>query len=255
MLQAQRRILAALRNMTFFSIVELNRAIGEATEQLNRKPMALINKSRHDLFMELERPALRPLPAERFVIASWKKAKVHIDYHVPVEKTYYSVPYTLIGQTVDIRYTSSVVEIYHHNKRVASHVKCTKPGAFVTDNLHMPYEHRRYLEWTPARIKLWGEKIGPHTKELMDQIMEHREHPEHGFRSCLGIIRLSKTYTPERVENACRRALELQAYNYKSVKSLLERNLEGLMPRESKTIVPLHDNIRGKSYYQEVTHD
>jgi transposase len=254
-LQAQRRILAALRNMTFFSLTELNKAIYEATEKLNRRPMTLINKSRYDLFTEIEKPVLRPLPSERFVIASWKKAKVHIDYHVPVEKTYYSVPYTLIGQIVDIRYTSSVVEIYHHNKRVASHMKITKPGAFVTENLHMPHEHRRYLEWTPARIKLWGEKIGPHTRELMDQIMEHKDHPEHGFRSCLGIIRLSKTYTPERVENACKRALELQAYNYKSVKSLLERNLENLTSTESKTIVPLHANIRGKSYYREVTHD
>jgi transposase len=254
-LQAQRRILAALRNMTFFSLTELNKAIYEATEKLNRRPMTLINKSRYDLFTEIEKPVLRPLPSERFVIASWKKAKVHIDYHVPVEKTYYSVPYTLIGQIVDIRYTSSVVEIYHHNKRVASHMKITKPGAFVTENLHMPHEHRRYLEWTPARIKLWGEKIGPHTRELMDQIMEHKDHPEHGFRGCLGIIRLSKTYSPERVENACKRALELQAYNYKSVKSLLERSLENLTPTENKNIVSLHANIRGKSYYREVTRD
>lgn len=254
-LQAQRRILAAIRNRTLFSLAELNKAIYEEMEKLNRKPMALTNKSRYDLFVELEKPALRPLPSERFVIASWKKAKVHIDYHVPVEKTYYSVPYTLIGQIVDIRHTSSVVEIYHHNKRVASHIKGNKPGAFVTDNLHMPHEHRRYLEWTPERIKLWGEKIGPHTRELMDQIMEHKNHPEHGFRSCLGIIRLSKTYTSERVEHACKRALELQAYNYKSVKSLLEKNLENLASTESKTVVPLHANIRGKSYYQEVAHD
>lgn len=254
-LQAQRRILAALRNRTFFSLAELNKAIGEETERLNRRPMALINKSRYDLFVEIEKAALRPLPPERFVIASWKKAKVHIDYHVAVEKTYYSVPYTLIGQTVDIRYTASVVEIYHHNKRVASHMKVNRPGAFVTENLHMPHEHRQYLQWTPERIKLWGEKIGPFTKELMDQIMEHRDHPEHGFRGCLGIVRLSKTYTPERVENACKRALELEAYNYRSVKSLLERNLENLTPAEKKNIVPLHANIRGKDYYREVTHD
>ena len=134
-------------------------------------------------------------------------------------------------------------------------MRITTPGAFVTENLHMPHEHRQYLEWTPKRIKLWGEKIGPHTKELMDQIMEHRDHPEHGFRGCLGIIRLSKTYSPERVENACKRALELEAYNYRSVKSLLERNLENLSSAERKNIVPLHANIRGGSYYREATHD
>jgi transposase len=254
-LQAQRRILASIRNRTFFSLAELNTAISEEMEKLNRRPMAFIDKSRSDLFMEIEKPSLRPLPSERFVIASWKTAKVHIDYHVAVEKTYYSVPYTLIGQTVDIRYTSSVVEIYRRGKRVASHMRMNKPGTFVTENLHMPHEHRQYLEWTPQRIKVWGEKIGPFTKQLMDQIMEHRDHPEHGFRGCLGIIRLSKTYSPERVEKACKRALELQAYNYRSVKSLLERNLENLTPAERKNIVPLHANIRGKDYYREVTRD
>ena len=130
-LQAQRRILAVLRNRTFFSLTELNKAINEETEKLNLRPMAVINKSRYDLFMETEKAALKPLPSERFVIASWKTAKVHIDYHVAVEKTYYSVPYTLIGQSVDIRYTSSVVEIYHKNKRMASHMRINKPGAFV----------------------------------------------------------------------------------------------------------------------------
>ena len=112
--------------------------------------MAAINKSRHDLFIEIEKPLLKPLPEERFVIASWTKAKVHIDYHVKVEKIYYSVPYTLIGETVDIRYTGDVVEIYHKGKRVASHIKTNKSGTFVTQNLHMPTEHRQYLEWTPV---------------------------------------------------------------------------------------------------------
>jgi len=255
-LQAQRRIIAALRNRTFFSLIELNEAIAEETKKLNERPMAVMNKSRYDLFVEIEKPVLKPLPSERFVIASWAKARVHIDYHVKAEKTYYSVPYTFIGETVDIRHTSAVVEIYHNGKRVASHIKVDKPGAFVTENLHMPHEHRQYLEWTPQRIKVWGQKIGPHTKTLMEEIMNHRVHPEQGFRSCLGIIRLSKTYSPERVENACKRALELQAYNYKSVKSLLQTGLESSpIHVENKKIVPLHDNIRGNEYYREASHD
>lgn len=254
-LQAQRRVLAAIRNRTFFSINELNRAIIEEAEKLNKRPMKLIGKSRYDLFIESEKNTLSPLPSERFIIASWKKAKVHIDYHVVVEKTYYSVPYTLIGQTVDIRYTGSLIEIYHQGKRVASHMQINKPGAFVTEDIHMPHQHRQYLQWTPERIKRWGEKIGPSTKELMDRIMEHRDHPEHGFRNCLGIIRLSKTYSPERTEQACARALDMGAYNYRSIKSILERNLENLPPGEQKNIIRLHANIRGNEYYREVNHD
>jgi transposase len=254
-LQAQRRILASLRNRTFFSLAELNEAIVEETKKLNERPMTGINKSRYDLFVEIDKPALRPLPEERYEITAWKKATVHIDYHVDVAKTYYSVSYTLIGQKVDISYTSSIVEVYHRGTRVASHMRVDKPGAFVTDALHMPHSHRQHLEWTPERIKSWGEKIGVHTRLLMEAIMEHREHPEHGYRSCLGLIRLSKLYPPERVEQACRRALDLKAYNYKSVKSLLERGLEKISPEAKQKIIPLHANVRGKNYYGEVDHD
>jgi len=254
-LQAQRRILAALRNRTFFSLHELNEAIREEATRLNERPVAVLGKSRHDLFLELDKPALRPLPGERYAITAWKKATVHIDYHVDVEKTYYSAPYTLIGQEVDISYTYTTVVIYHKGTRVASHMRVHTKGAFVTDPSHMPHRHRNFLEWTPERIKRWGEKIGSQTKLLMEAIMEHRAHPEHGFRSCLGIIRLAKLHSPERVEEACSRALELEAYNYKSVKSLLENKLENVRPKLREKIIPLHDNVRGKSYYGEADHD
>lgn len=254
-LQAQRRILASLRNRTLFSLAELNEAIVEETKKLNERPMTGTGKSRYDLFLEIDKPALRPLPQERYRITTWKKASVHIDYHVDVEKTYYSVPYTLHGQKVDISYSSSMIEIYHRGRRVASHMRVNKPGAFVTDKLHMPHHHRQFLEWTPERIKSWGEKVGPSTKLLMEAIMEHREHVEHGYRSCLGLLRLAKLYPSERVEQACRRALDLQAYNYKSVKSLLERGLEKMSAEEKQKIIPLHANIRGKSYYGEADHD
>jgi transposase len=254
-LQAQRRILAALRNQTFFSLTELNEGIREEAKKLNERPLTGIEQSRYDLFCELDKPALGPLPYERYAITAWKKATVHIDYHADVEKTYYSVPYTLIGQQVDISYTYTTVVIYHKGTRVASHMRVHKKGAFVTDSAHMPHEHRNFLEWTPERIKLWGEKIGAETRRLMEAIMEHRAHPEHGFRSCLGIVRLAKRYTPERVEEACKRALELQAYNYRSVKSLLEHGLENMHPKLKEKIIPLHDNVRGKSYYGEADHD
>ncbi len=257
-LQAQRRILAALRNRTFFSLQELNEAIIEEVDKLNRRPMAVTGKSRQELFEEIEKAALRPLPAERFEIYNYKTpTKLHIDYHVEVEKSYYSVPYTLIGETVDVKYNSRVVEIYHKEKRIASHIRSYKKGEFVTEDRHMPHEHRQYLEWTPERIKNWGGKIGPHTGMMMQRIMEGRKHPEHGFRSCLGIIRLSKQYTPERVENACKRALAVDAYNYRSVKSILQSGLDKVAYLEEQRYAkPIdHPNIRGGEYYREACND
>ncbi len=251
-LQAQRRILAVLRNRTFFTLWELNEAILEEAEKLNKRPMRVTGKSRHDLFVEIEKPALRPLPAERFEIYNYKTpTKVHIDYHVEVQKSYYSVPYTLIGETVEVKYNSRVVQVYHKNRRVASHLRSYKKGEFITENSHMPHEHRQYLEWSPERIKSWGSKTGSHTKMMMERIMESKKYPEHGFRNCLGIIRLSKKYTPERVENACKRALAVDAYNYRSVKSILDNGLDKVVyPDEQKEAKPIeHSNIRGREYY------
>ncbi len=220
--------------------------------------MAVTGKSRQEIFEEIEKPALRPLPAERFEIYNYKTpAKLHIDYHVEVERSYYSVPYTLIGEIVEVKYNSTMVEVYHNKKRVASHIRTYKKGEFITEDRHMPHEHRQYLEWTPERIKNWGGKIGPHTRMMMQRIMEGRKHPEHGFRSCLGIIRLSKQYTPERVENACKRAIAVDAYNYRSVKSILQSGLDKVAyleeQRDAKPVE--HPNIRGGEYYREACND
>jgi transposase len=250
-LNSQRRILAALRNREFFSLYELNEAIEEEREKLNKRPMQVTGRSRHALFMELEKPVLRPLPSIRFSICQWKKAKVHIDYHVEVKKSFYSVPYKLIGQQVEIRYTDRVVEIYHKHKRVASHVRSFRRGYYTTEDSHMPSEHRYYLEWTPARIKKWGASIGPHTRELMEKIMDAQHHPEHGFRGCLGIIRLAKIYSPQRVEQASRRALEVGAHSYRSVKSILSKGLDKIVVLEQTPTQDTihHDNVRGGAYY------
>ncbi len=257
-LQSQRRILAALRDRTFFSLHELNEGIREELDKLNRRPMAVTGKSRLELFEEIEKPALRPLPAERFEIYNYKTpTKLNIDYHVEVEKSYYSVPYTLIEKIIEVKYNSRIVEIYHMKKRIASHIRSYKKGEFITEDRHMPNEHRQYLEWTPQRIKNWGGKIGPHTGMMMKRIMEGRKHPEHGFRGCLGVIRLSKQYTPERVENACKRALAVDACNYRSVKSILQSGLDKVTyleeQRDTKPIE--HPNIRGGEYYREACND
>ncbi len=259
-LQAQRRIIAVLRNMTFFSLWELREAVREATEKLNKRPMTLTGKSRYELYMEIERSQLKPLPQDRFTIYKWKKGKIHIDYHLQVEKSYYSVPYTLIGQQVEARYNNKIVEIFHEDKgirkRAASHKRSHRKGEFVTDKLHMPHEHRQYLEWTPQRMKQWGRKIGENTKILMEKMIESKKVPEYAFRGCLGVIRLSRMYSPQRVENACRRALSVNSYNYRSVKSILQKGLDKLNYNKMEEFkIIQHDNIRGKEYYREATND
>ena len=255
-LTVQRRILAALRNREFFSLAELNDAISEETKRLNQRPMQITGRSRRELFEELERTELRPLPPVRFSVFSWKTAKVHIDYHVAVEKSYYSVPYSLIGKQVQIKHNERTVQVYYNGKRVASHIRVHRKGQYSTQANHMPHEHRSYLEWTPERIKKWGEKIGPSTRELMDRIMHSKPHPEHGFRGCLGLIRLSRTYSPQRVEQASYRALQLQAYSFRSVKSMLEKGLDkvAVFDRSRAHTAIQHENLRGGNYYDADNH-
>jgi transposase len=252
----QRRILAALRNREFFSLQELNGAIAGEVQKLNARPMQVTGRSRQELFDEFEKAQLRALPPVRFSISHWKKAKVHIDYHVDVEKTYYSVPYSLIGKTVDIQYNQHLVQIYCNGRRVASHLRVSRPGKYLTDNAHMPHEHRYYLEWNPERIQKWGATIGPHTSQLMQKIMQSKPHPEHGFRGCLGIIRLSRSYGPERVEQASYRALQLEVYSFRSIKSMLAKGLDKVVQLDTAQRPESidHENLRGEHYYDADSH-
>ena len=260
-LVAERWILAALRNHTFFSLTELNEAIAAHLEKLNNRSFKKLDTTRRYLYETIDKPALKPLPAKRYEFAEWKKARVNIDYHVEVYRHYYSVPYQLAREQVDVRLTPSTVEVLFKNRRVASHKRIYLPGGFETLPEHMPKSHQRYLEWTPGRILNWAAKNGPNTEKLVNRIMETRPHPEQGFRSSLGIMRLTKPYGPERVEMACSRSLAIQAYAYKSVKSILKKGLDQqpLLFDNSADAAPpsTHHNIRGKNYYRgkEVDHD
>lgn len=251
-LNAQRRILASLRNRIFFSLYELNDAIAEELEKLNNRPMQGLGKSRWEVFNEVDKAALKPLPEKRFEIRDWKKPRVNIDYHIEVDHNYYSVPYRLIRQEVEVFFTATTVEIYSQGKRVASHVRCYKKGEYLTIEEHRPYEHKKYLEWSPDRVKRWAGKIGDQTAEVVEKIMASKRHPEHGFRACLGVIRLAKKFTPERLELACKKALETGALRYKSIKSILENHLESredASSEEEGRTLPVHENIRGGQYY------
>jgi len=252
-LLAERWILAPLRNHTFFSLNELNQAVHTKLEELNNRSFKKLKTTRRHLYETIDKPALRPLPTQRYEYAEWKKATVNIDHHVELNHHFYSVPYQLARKKVDIRFTSTTVEVLFKNRRVASHKRMYLPGKFSTLHEHMPKSHQRHLEWTPSRIIKWAAKNGPSTEKLVTQVMESRPHPEQGFRSSLGIIRLADHYTPQRLENACARALAIKGFSYKSVNSILKNNLDQqplLFTHPENTTSPHHHNVRGKGYYQ-----
>lgn len=252
-LLAERWILARLRNRRFYSLPEANAEIAELVRWLNDRPFKKLPGSRRQLFVELERPVMRPLPATRYSYGAWRiGVKVNIDYHIEADRHYYSVPYQLVGQRVDVRTSASAVEVFHSGRRVASHLRSFLAGRHTTDPAHMPDAHRRHAEWTPSRIISWAEQTGPSTAALAQAIMEVRTHPEQGYRSCLGIIRLSQRYGTERLEAACERALAARALSYRSVESILSHGLDRqpLGERPSPRPHRAHHNLRGPQYYR-----
>ena len=249
-LLVERWILAALRNHKFFSLTELNQAIRELLVKLNERAFQKLPGSRKSVYEELEKPALRPLPATKYEFAHWKKARVNIDYHIELEGHYYSVPYQLLRQEVLLRYTATTVEILHNSQRVASHARDDRRGRHSTITAHMPKSHQEYLSWTPSRIVDVAQKIGSETAALVDEIMTSRQHPEQGYRACLGIIRLAKVYTNERLEAACTRGRKIGARSYTSIASILKAGLDQKPAVvEVKTVNVAHENIRGAGYY------
>jgi transposase len=247
---ATRFIIARLRNRRFFSLSELNAAIAELVTQINNRMSRHLGASRRTLFDEMERPALKPLPAEPYGFAEWKECRVGLDYHVEIEKHYYSVPHPLLREKVWARITARTVEVFHRGKRVAAHVRSSANRKHTTVREHMPSSHRRYADWTPERLKRQAGEIGRNTSALVEIILRERAHPEQGFRACVGILRLAKTYGRERLEAACSRAIEIGARSYSSVNSILKNNIDRqrpAMPTDGPAIA--HDNIRGPTYF------
>jgi len=254
---AQRWILARLRHHTFFSLDELNDRIAELVEDLNTRTMRRYKASRRDLFEKLERTALKPLPATRFVYGEWKKARVHIDYHVAFDDHFYSAPYQLVGEEVWIRATGMTIEIFHNNQRIGSHLRSYQRGRHTTSDDHRSVLHKKHAEWTPERIVNWAKTIGTNTALLVEKILTERKHPEHGYRSCLGIIRLERKYGRERLDAACARAVAVNGRSYTHVESILRNGLDrAALPTteekstEGKPAASIdHENVRGPGYY------
>ena len=246
----ERWVLAPLRDRRFFSLAALNRAMRELLAVLNEREMKHLEQSRRALFEELDQPALAPLPIQPYEFALWKRARVHIDYHVSFEKHLYSVPYTLVGKEVDVRATESTVEIYFQRKRVASHPRSDAKGRFTTQNAHMPKAHRAYQNWSSERFLRWAAEIGEQAQELIADVLAGRRHPEQAFRTCLGILGLAKGYTPERLEAACLRANAAGIRSYRGVRNILDNHLDQVaLDPVPPTPLPAHENIRAENYY------
>ena len=251
----ERWILARLRNRRLFTLAELNHAIGVLLEDLNQRPFKKLPGCRASAFAALDAPALKPLPATPMELAQFKQARVNIDYHVAFEGHYYSVPHQHVGQVVELRITATTLEVLLRRQRIAAHARSAKVGDFTTVAEHMPASHRAHLQWTPAKLIAWAERIGAATAGVVRWQMEHRAHPEQGYRACLGLMRLGREFGDDRLEAACARAQSIRAPHYRSVKSILACGLDRQDSRRpdgaGSTVshMPSHDNVRGAGYY------
>jgi transposase len=250
---AQRWVLAALRHRTFFTLADLNAAIGERVDAVNERPMQITGLSRRALFEQLDQPALKLLPRTRYELAEWKPCRVNIDYHVDVDHNFYSVPYQLVHVRVEARFTASTVEVFVNGRRLASHGRLTGRGRFSTQLAHMPRAHRAHAEWTPSRLIAWAEQTGPATGRLVAGILAHRPHPEQGYRACLGLMRLGRIHGADRLEAACHRAERLRSYRFRTVEQILLNHQDRLpLDDAAPTRPPLtHENLRGAGYYAD----
>lgn len=251
---AERRIIAALRDRTFFGVAEIKRAIGPLLVDLNGRPFQKMPGSRRELFEELDKPALLPLPSHRYEPGEWRDGKANIDYHVQVDWHFYSVPYQLANRPVDVCLGIRTVEIFYRGKRVALHARSHKRGGVTTDPAHRPKAHRKHLDWSPGRLIRWaGKEVGPECARVVTKLLESKPHPEQGYRACLGIMRLGRRYGKERLEAAARRAVLLDDCSYRRIKSILANGADRRplpstdeAPAETKI---LHSNLRGRDYY------
>ena len=251
-LLVERWILAVLRKQLFFSLESLNREVHQLLKVLNERPFKKRSGSRQSLFEEIDRPALRPLPTHRHEFATWHKVRVAPNIHIMVDKCYYSAPYTLAGKQLDARLTEHCVELLHKGQRVASHVRSTIPGSYTTVPEHMPISHQKHLEWTPQRLINWATKSGGATGAITEQLLHGRSHPQQAYNACFGIMRLGKSYGPERLEAACQRALVTGAIGYRHIESILKHRLDQQPLPDAEQLqleLPDHPNLRGAGYY------
>jgi len=253
-LVAQRWILAVLRHRSFNHLEELNAAIATLLAKLNDRKMRHVKQSRRELYERIDRPALKPLPTQAYEFADWKRVGVNIDYHIAFDDHFYSAPYTLVGEEMWCRATGRTVELIHLGKRITSHVRSFVKYDYSTHPEHRPASHRAYLEWTPLRLIEWGRSLGVHTAAVIEHVIHSKPHPEQGYRSALGILRLSRKHGAERLELACARALDIRSPHYRTIKTMLKQRMESagqleLTDADDRSAGLGAVNVRGSRYY------
>lgn len=247
-------IAAALRHQKFFTFHQLNLAIWEKLREFSQKPYQKKDGSRESAFLELDRPALKPLPDKAYEMATWKVATVSFNYHIEVEKMYYSVPYTYIQKKVDVKISALTLEVYSNHVRVSSHPRLHgKAGQYSTNPEHMPPNHKEYVQWDSNRFLAWACKIGDNTRELVQQVLASRKVEQQAYKSCFGLLKLADRYTAFRLENACQKALALRSPSYTTVNNILKNGMDKVdtMPSTKNNIIPIHSHIRGAGYYTQ----
>jgi transposase len=252
-LTVQRWILARLRHETFFSLAELNERIKQLLEDVNGRPQRLLGGvSRREIFERVERSVLIPLPATRFEPSKWRTVKVNRDYHVEIERHYYSVPYTLVGESIEARITTQTIELILHGQRVAAHARSRVPYRRTTDPQHAPRNHTAWLERDPGGLLAWAVTVGPHTQAYMRRLLDADAnfHPDTRWRSGCGLRRVGERYGVQRTERACEIALKFGGRSYKPVANILKHGRDQQDTSSNEAMPIVHNQVRGPQYYQ-----
>lgn len=248
-------IAAALRHERFFSFHQLNLAIWKKLHEFSQKPYQKKEGRRESVFLELDRPALKPLPSKTYEMAAWKVSTVSFNYHIEVERMYYSVPYSYIQKKVDVKISTFVIEVYSNHVRISSHTRLRgKAGQYSTNPEHMPPNHKEYVEWDSNRFLAWACKIGDNTRELVQEVLASRKVEQQAYKSCFGLLKLADRYTAFRLENACQKALSLISPSYTTVNNILKNGMDKVdntIPSPKNNIIPMHSHIRGAGYYAQ----
>jgi len=252
----ERWIMARLRHMTFFTLAAANQEINLLLTDLNQRDFQKLPGTRLSQFEALDKPAMRSLPPTRYEYIEFKLVRVNIDYHIEYDKHFYSVPHHLVKHQIEVQASRYGVALFFKGKQIARHARSYCQGAFSTDSSHMPEAHRKHQEWTPGRLLNWAKDIGPNTLVVVQKMFARKSHPEQAYRSCLGLLNLSRQYNTQRLERACQRAIIIGSPSLKSIKSILKQGIEQLdlpfgennKPEES-SIYGSHENIRGSEYY------